>query len=152
MSREVVCPSGFVFMYDGCYTRNAQALPWIDASIAAVDQNATLAAIHSEPQNRWIGEHLRRKGWLSANLWRGLNDIAKEGDWVQADGSDAQFGLWARWEPSTNSGENCARLDTDLLWYQEQCANAKPSLIRWNASATYPRQGTTILACSWTPL
>jgi hypothetical protein len=129
-------------MYDWCYKKNAQAMTWIDATMSAVAQNATLASIHSGPHNRWVAEHLRRVGWLGADLWLGLHDIAKEGSWEHVDGSALDFTFWAQNEPGNSNGkQHCAFLSTNTGWYDDYCYNSRPSLMRWNMSAAQLPEG-----------
>jgi hypothetical protein len=129
-------------MFDGCYKKNVQAQTWIDATMSAVVQNATLASIHSEPHNRWVAEHLRRLGWLSADLWVGASDISAEGVWKQVDGSPFDYFAWARYQPDNYNGkQNCLLLSVDSPWYDEYCYDARPSLMKWNMSATQLPEG-----------
>lgn len=129
-------------MYDGCYKRNDVKQNWIDATFTAVEEGAMLASIHSEPQNRWLAEHLRRFDWLSDHLWIGLNDIGAEGVWEQADGSDASFTMWGAAQPDGGDLTNCAHYDTNTNWYDEPCSGLKFSLIKSSDSPTLPSEGT----------
>jgi hypothetical protein len=129
-------------MYDGCYKRSFQPLSWIDASVAALQQNASLASIHSEAQNRWLAEHLRCQGWLNeseGSLWFGLNQISESGVWRHVDGSPAPFATWST--PTTSAVANCAAFGIHSSWSMEQCDTTRHSLLKWNESAQCPEGG-----------
>ena len=137
----ITCPTGFVYMYDGCYKQSSVPLSWIDAGIAAVQLNASLASIHSEPQNRWIAEHLWNKGWLRGglpNLWIGLNQIAEQDVWRYTDGSPFDY---TRWPSAPAAGAHCVFCATDTRWYGDECAVGKYSLLKWNESAVQLPEG-----------
>lgn len=134
-------------MYDGCYKVNMASLTWIDAGIAAVQQNATLASIHSLLQTRWLTEHLTTRGWQvqwvgwSGDMWLGLHDIPSEADWHHVDGSAIDYAGWGDGEPGGGSAENCAVFGASTLWFDASCSSSRKSLLRWNSSAAQLPQG-----------
>jgi sulfur transfer complex TusBCD TusB component (DsrH family) len=141
-SDTITCPSGFVYMFDGCYKKHDVVLTWIDAAVTAVQENATLASIHSEPHNRWLSEHLQKVGWLTADLWIGANDIALEGTWANVDDSSFDFSFWAQNEPNNvNGAENCALYSTNTYWYDGSCYSGKRSLLKSLSAPTYTQEG-----------
>lgn len=149
LSTTVTCPAGFRYIYDACYRIHTQRLGWIDASIAAAQQNASLASIRSEPQSRWIAEFLGTKGWPrnigGDGLWLGLHDISNESDWQYVDGSPVQFSLWDYREPDGGDSENCAWLGYYGRWSDRRCSLVRHSLLEWKGNVSYFSQGKVII-------
>lgn len=131
VSDTVECPEGFTFMFDGCYMKDTAPRNWINSSYAAVRYNATLASIHSEEQNRWLFEILKFYDLLNENLWIGLNDIAEEGTFVQADGTESDYDAWGPGHPTGDELRNCAQYGTDSTWVDEPCRADHASLFKW---------------------
>lgn len=143
-SKTASCPSGFVYAYDGCYKVSANELNWIDASIAAVQQNATLASIHSETQSRWTREVMRNNGWNVA-VWLGLNQIAEQGIWRYVDGSAFDY---APWSSAPAASAHCAAYSPDGSVYGDACAVTGYSLLRWNESAENLPEGEILFVAT----
>jgi hypothetical protein len=137
----VSCPEDYSYMFDGCYRYSNVTLSWIHSTIAAAKESATLATIHSVPNNRWMAEHLRARHQFEYEFWIGLNDIAEEGEWVNSDGSDASFTMWAMNNPSTDITTNCVSYGTNMQWINGPCFYPKRALFKYNETAVAPTEG-----------
>jgi hypothetical protein len=135
-------------MFDGCYRYSNVTLSWIHSTIAASKESATLATIHSVPNNRWMAEHLRARHQFEYEFWIGLNDIAEEGEWVNSDGSDASFTMWAMNNPSTDITTNCVSYGTNMQWINGPCFYPKRALFKYNETAVAPTEGKYQPSCA----
>jgi hypothetical protein len=139
-------------VFDGCYGINTQSLTWIAAGIAAAQQNATLAPVHSVAHMRWIyelGGNLLQRVNLhrGTGVWLGLNDISAEGRLQNADGSPADVVGWGPGEPNGRSAENCVALGLNAAVFDVACDTSWQSILKWNASAAVAPEGLTTLIC-----
>ena len=75
-----------------------------------------LARIDSSDEHKWIiGEFGQKKAWI------GLNDMNKEGDYVNADGCRRRFVAWAKGEPNNKDNEDCVQMWNRKGWNDNDC-------------------------------
>jgi hypothetical protein len=130
------CPHGSYYMYDNCYYLNTELQDYYNATEAAAEKDATLISIHSESANRWIGEHLKCRTLLEFPLWIGVNRLDNFTQWVNPDGSDADYFDWAPSNPATYANTQCVQFSTDTQWYTQVCSQPAYSLWNMNITAT----------------
>ncbi|XP_035697815.1 uncharacterized protein LOC118430888, partial [Branchiostoma floridae] len=86
-------------------------------------------AIPSNPAtNRYLVDHITVKYPSGLHVWFGLTDLAEEGTWVWADGTQLGSG-WSNWAPeqpdnAAPGGENCGHwtADNEYMWNDYECS------------------------------
>ncbi len=107
------------------------AQTWSDARRACEALGYSLAVIDDAPEDAFVFAELERHGF--ADTWIGLNDRAREMDWVWLDGVSVGYTHWDRGEPNDGgSGEDCGVIMTSAgrasEWDDRACASARPSV------------------------
>ncbi|XP_041666073.1 macrophage mannose receptor 1 [Cheilinus undulatus] len=100
------CDTGYLLYKDFCYQFETETVKsWQDAQAHCVQEGANLVSIHDEEELSFIVAHMPAQAWI------GYNDINVEGTWVNIDGSDADFELWAPSQPDNwQNNEDCAHI------------------------------------------
>ena len=76
--------------------------PWVDAEAYAVSLGGHLVTINDAVESDWL------IATFDTDYWIGLNDRAREGQWVWASGEPVTFTDWLAGEPNNLSGEDAA--------------------------------------------
>ena len=115
---QSVPPNGFIF--------HSAAKSWADSETACVALGKTchLASIHSSAENTIV------KNKISTTSWIGLNDIAKEGTFVNNDGTSSDYTNWLSGEPNQQGDEDCTTMSTSGTWNDASCTGLKASVCK----------------------
>ena len=98
------------------YFLSNKATTWHTAKVACHILGMNLARIDSRGENNWI-----RGAFKESNAWFGLNDIRREGHFVNADGCIRIFEAWKKGEPNRISNVDCGQLSTRGSWETTNC-------------------------------
>ncbi|VDI22639.1 Hypothetical predicted protein [Mytilus galloprovincialis] len=81
---------------DACVLFVEHELSWDDARKSCRSLGGDLVTVKDSGKEKFILDSLRLEHWNAANVWIGLTDRAKEGDWRWIDGSHVAYGHFAK--------------------------------------------------------
>jgi len=126
---ETGCPCP-AFQYNGHnYLFCSPTANWSVAGTTCKGWGYHLAKIEDAAENKWVvdtANSIDRTGW-----WIGLNDIAKEGTFVWADGSALGYSVWVQGQPNNGgfggNDQDCVEIISNLVsgygWNDGECGN-----------------------------
>jgi hypothetical protein len=98
-----------------------QAKSWFEARRFCQRYGGDLVAIEGASENDVVHNALNVEAWI------GLNDLAQEGHFVQADGADNVYRNFGEGEPNDSGGnEDCAIMRGDGRWNDGECDRPMP--------------------------
>ncbi|XP_071147438.1 uncharacterized protein [Mytilus edulis] len=117
---------------DACLLFVEHELSWDDARKSCRSLGGDLVTVKDSGKEKFILDSLRLEHWNAANVWIGLTDRAKEGDWRWIDGSRVAYGHFAKGQGNNHntgflfaggSNEDCAliRRSDGGLWHDYPC-------------------------------
>ena len=94
-------------------------------------------------------DRTKEYNWLyqtagQSKAWVGVNDISKEGKYVNSDGCRLRFLRWARGEPSKKDGEDCGQLWSSRGLNDNQCNLRFPFLCKKSRRNKRTRCGSRV--------
>ena len=128
LSQGEHCPKGWTSLIGGCYKFFNEKVSRKEAKKKCHLLSGRLVDIKSEEQNNALYEEAYRKRKLH-QLWIGLNDIAKEGEFVTTSGEKPCYTNWHPNEPNNYAGsEDCAV----VFWRESTKWNDLPCHVKRN--------------------
>ena len=124
------CEEGWEPYSDKCFKMFNEKKSWPDAEAACKESSAHLAKIESQGENDFLlntflqipHDEVNREAWI------GLTDVKKEGTFVWADGTDAEYTNWADEQPNNEDGEqHCGEIANGVFW-----PGGEPQVGVWN--------------------
>ena len=110
--RLQTCPRLWASLAGGCFKFTTEKLSWEEAKERCVQYKGRLVEIESEEQNEALYQAARNR--KLKQVWIGLSDVAKEGEFVWTSGEKPTFTNWAPGEPSNYAGkEDCTTFNTE---------------------------------------
>jgi len=114
--------------HDTGYLFDGRKMTWIDAEKQCQAWGGHLATVTSQRQNDYLLNELKKRNL--GDSWIGLNDIAKENNFVWVDGQGASgFINWAHGEPNGKRSENCVEFYRNGGTWNDWSCNNKASFI-----------------------
>ena len=92
----------------------------------------------SSDENQQLGDYLRQSIGPDAQVWLGVNDMVKEGSWVDQTGLTISFKNWDSFgslsQPDGGKAQNCVVLSGAVggKWLDEACREERPSVCQFN--------------------
>ena len=97
-----------------------EALNWTDARAKCQLHGGDLISITSKEEEKRI-QLMISKLSSDKTFWCGLNDRAKEGEFVWSDGSEYSYKNWRKDEPNNMQGEDCTVSTKAMDWNDLGC-------------------------------
>jgi len=125
--KEFMCTGKLFTVGDFDYCAIRTWVDWHAARKSCEVNGGLLASIISEEENAAIFRHLGASWGYSGNLWIGLVDAAKEGDFRWINGEAVTYGNWCTGEPNDAGkvGEDCAHIFTSRNCWNDSDCNAR---------------------------
>ncbi len=100
-------------------------------------KGGTLSSSLSGDENDQLYAYVRQTVGPEGHIWLGVNDILKEGEWIDQTGSPVRFKNWESeitHQPDGGRGQNCAILSSTAngKWFDEDCRGEKASVCQFN--------------------
>lgn len=118
------CSSGFERKRDSngkyhCLKLVKSSKSWDDSRRYCQSLGARLAIPYDYASNQAIRSVLKSYH----RVWIGVNDRAREGNWVDLTGNNARYKNWGRGEPNNyRGGEDCVQLRGNGYWNDDKCS------------------------------
>ena len=129
-SSGMACKPGYEKGGSGkyCYKKYVKNLNWTFARAFCQMDGSDLAIIASEKDD----EFFANKTWKQ--VWIGLSDVRKEGNWVYVDGTTLPLmggnRFWVgKNEPNGEESENCVTINGLKNWNDLPCSMKRPSFV-----------------------
>jgi len=97
-------------------------LAWNDAQTACEGMGGTLAILDEAGRNDAVAAAAAEH--IAGSVWIGLNDQAREDDWLWSDGTEADWFSWADYQPDNwEDSEHCVNMNWKVLgqWNDATC-------------------------------
>ncbi len=126
------CPCKTITSGEATFHLCKWRLSWSEANDFCQSKGLSLARIDTAEQSKAI---LKAALKIDDNRWWfGATDIAKEGTWLWADGTDFRFNYWDSGQPNNNQcGQDCSTLDDvggGENWVDSHCQQNFPFVCR----------------------
>lgn len=122
MNISKMCRPDFFQVGDSCFyvSRNLMAKNWVEAQIACMELNSTLASITNKEELQSIQSNCSYIG----KFFLGGTDSGSENDWKWSSGSEWEFENWKSGEPNGGGRENCMEMEASGLglWNDIDCS------------------------------
>ena len=102
------------------YTICRDSLDWESARARCVAMGGELASVGSDYENASVALLVELSGGGPALI--GMSDAAREGTFVNVDGSPSSTSAWLPGEPNDAGGEDCVEIGTDGGWNDIPCS------------------------------
>ncbi|XP_067381621.1 uncharacterized protein [Channa argus] len=106
------CPKGWFNFGERCYTFINTTKKWLEAEIYCQFDDANLASVHSEEENRFIMSLTRGDTHTFPHTWLGGFDVIQSGIWIWTDGTTFNYKNWYEQQPYSKD-DNDHDLDHD---------------------------------------
>ncbi|XP_067380267.1 uncharacterized protein [Channa argus] len=93
------CPKGWFNFGERCYTFINTPKKWLEAEIYCQFDDANLASVHSEEENRFIMSLTRGDTQTFPQTWLGGFDVIHPGYWIWSDGTIFNYKNWYDRQP-----------------------------------------------------
>ncbi|MEE8424258.1 MAG: C-type lectin domain-containing protein [Elusimicrobiota bacterium] len=91
------------------YSVHSEGLPWAKAEAFCLSRKGHLASIGDQAESEALARFLKLSGIGGTDIWIGLNDRDKEGDWRWTSGDAVKYVGWSSGEPNdSDKNEDCA--------------------------------------------
>ncbi|KAK4329168.1 hypothetical protein Pmani_000459 [Petrolisthes manimaculis] len=125
---EGLCPdevNWYDFGGSHCYRIFTGEMPWNDANLRCLRENADLVSIHTQEENDLLHKTVH---FVKDTVWIGL--LQKRDNYGWSDGSRFDFLAWRDREP-TNGSEKCVEMyASDGKWNDIQCSFIRPFICK----------------------
>jgi hypothetical protein len=109
----------------GTFLACLRPMSWDEGVVTCTRHDAFLAAVEVEEATLDLIEDVAPE--FPADWWIGANDVANEGEWVDASGASLGFSQWADGEPDGGEAEDCVLFSLPGRgWRDADCDDAHP--------------------------
>jgi len=116
------CRPDFFQVGDSCFyvSRNLMARNWVEAQIACMEKNSTLASVTTKEELQSIQSNCSYIG----KFFLGGTDSGSENKWSWTGGAKWEFENWKSGEPNGGGRENCMEMEASGLglWNDVDCS------------------------------
>ncbi|XP_006007608.1 tetranectin-like protein [Latimeria chalumnae] len=125
---QTVCLRG-TKVHKKCYLASNASKHFHEANEDCIARGGTLAIPRDMDENNALRDYGKKSLPGVSDLWIGINDMMKEGKFVDINGMTLNFFNWDRSQKQPNGGkrENCAMLSqsTQGKWLDDVCRSVK---------------------------
>ncbi|XP_071842965.1 perlucin-like isoform X2 [Apostichopus japonicus] len=86
--------------------------------------NGHLVHIDNEEENNEVNAIRYQANISNANIWIGIHDSEKEGEWIYEDGSPLTYHNWEEGQPNDLRGQDCAVTKNNGLYSDIKCTKS----------------------------
>lgn len=122
-----------------CYLADPVRKGFHAASEDCSNLGGVLGSPASSSENQQLRDYLQQSLGPGEQAWLGLNDMLKEGAWVDHSGANAAYTNWdvsssPSPQPDGGPSQNCAVLSgaSNGKWLDENCKEKKASVCQFN--------------------
>ncbi|CAH2283204.1 tetranectin [Pelobates cultripes] len=124
-SLQTLCLKGMK-THNKCLLSFSEPKMYHQASDVCIAQGGTLSTPDNGDENDDLYDYVRKSIGPNAEIWIGINDMAKEGNWVDMTGTSITFKHWETEitkQPDGGKQENCASLSAIAIgkWSDKNC-------------------------------
>ncbi|KAM4611643.1 galactose-specific lectin nattectin-like [Polymixia lowei] len=121
------CPDGWSRYGTRCFIFIDSAKTWLEAEAYCLFEEANLASIHSDNENRFIQALTRGKTHNFPRTWIGGHDAIQNGLWLWSDGSRFDYEYWHTGQ-GQNGNEQCLEMNfpAEMRWNDFGCTTRLP--------------------------
>ncbi|CAL8239891.1 unnamed protein product [Gadus morhua 'NCC'] len=118
------CPYGWQTHEQSCYFASTIEKTWEDSQIYCVQQGANLIMVKNSAEMSYLNSIVE----LGGEVWIGLTDNGKEGQWMWVDGTRMTTSFWAKGQPNQHLAidQDCVEFwsssSTHGSWNDEACS------------------------------
>ena len=129
------CQDGWKFHKGNCYRIFKICATYDQAEQSCQRNEGNLVSIHNSDENKFVFDLWKDTFNGNKNLWIGLNDKSKEGQFVWTDDTKwpiDDFNPWVRNQQDNNDGEDCVQLVERgrLAWNVRSCSIVSPYMCK----------------------
>ncbi|XP_072536190.1 tetranectin isoform X1 [Salminus brasiliensis] len=129
---QTVCLKGFK-VPGKCFLSDPVKKSFHAASDDCIAKGGTLSTPLNGDENDHLYDYVRQTIGPQEHIWLGINDMLKEGDWVDKTGTSVRFKNWetdVTHQPDGGRSQNCAILSNPAngKWFDESCRAEKASV------------------------
>ncbi|XP_066538444.1 tetranectin [Hoplias malabaricus] len=133
---QTVCLKG-IKVPGKCFLADPVKKTFHVASDDCIEKGGTLSTPLTGDENDQLYDYVRQTIGPEEHIWLGINDIVKEGDWVDKMGTTIRFKNWeteVTHQPHGGRSKNCAILSNPAngKWFDESCRAEKASVCEFN--------------------
>lgn len=135
-SLQTVCLKG-IKVPGKCFLADPVKKSYHAASDDCIMKGGTLSTPLNSDENDQLYAYVRQTIGPEEHIWLGVNDMVKEGDWVDKSGNNVRFKNWetaVTHQPDGGRSQNCAILSNPAngKWFDESCRAEKASVCEFN--------------------
>ncbi|CAL8264668.1 C-type lectin domain family 10 member A [Gadus morhua] len=118
------CPYGWQTHEQSCYYASTIEKTWEDSRLYCVQQGANLIMVTDSAEMSFLNSIVE----LGGEVWIGLTDNGKEGQWMWVDGTRMTTSFWAKGQPNQHLAidQDCVEFwsssSTHGSWNDEACS------------------------------
>ncbi|KAI7790877.1 putative tetranectin [Triplophysa rosa] len=135
-SLQTVCLKG-IKIPGKCFLADPIKKTFHTANDDCIAKGGTLSSPLSGDENDQLYAYVRQTIGPEEHIWLGINDILKEGEWMDQTSSTIRFKNWESeitHQPDGGRSQNCAILSSNAngKWFDENCRAEKASVCQFN--------------------
>ncbi|KAL7874786.1 hypothetical protein SRHO_G00057560 [Serrasalmus rhombeus] len=133
---QTVCLKG-IKVPGKCFLADPVKKTFHTASDDCITKGGTLSTPANGDENDQLYAYVRQTIGPEEHIWLGINDMVKEGDWVDKMDTTVRFKNWeteVTHQPDGGRSQNCAILSSPAngKWFDESCRAEKASVCEFN--------------------
>ncbi|XP_030640842.1 tetranectin [Chanos chanos] len=133
---QAVCLKG-IKIPGKCFLANPVKKSFHTAADDCIAKGGTLSTPMTGNENDHLYDYVRQSIGPEEQIWLGINDILKEGEWQDQRSSVVRFKNWESEitrQPDGGRSQNCAVLSSTAngKWFDEKCTAEKASVCEFN--------------------
>ncbi|XP_036416466.1 tetranectin isoform X2 [Colossoma macropomum] len=133
---QTVCLKG-IKVPGKCFLADPVKKNFHTASDDCIAKGGTLSTPANGDENDQLYAYVRQTIGPEEHIWLGINDMVKEGDWVDKTGTTVRFKNWeteVTHQPDGGRSQNCAILSIPAngKWFDDSCRAEKASVCEFN--------------------
>ncbi|KAI5087738.1 CD209 antigen-like protein C, partial [Silurus meridionalis] len=112
---------GWINFRSSFYYVSNEKKSWEESRQNCRDKGADMMIINSKEEQEFIIKHISS----IREVWIGLSDKDKEGEWKWVDASPLTFKDWGQGEPGGKEEENCVEIyksSNSIIWNDKNCS------------------------------
>ncbi|MCJ8728174.1 hypothetical protein PDJAM_G00001260 [Pangasius djambal] len=133
---QLVCLKG-IKVPGKCFLASSEKKDFYAATDDCIFKGGSLSTPVTGNENYQLYVYVHETIGPRAQIWLGINDMLKEGDWVDKTGSRIRFQNWeteVTRQPVGGRSQNCAFMSVidSGKWFDESCRAVKPFVCEFN--------------------